>query len=105
VRNLASVALVFTGLLLQAQTPPSQLPVPTIRANTRMIVINVVATDKAGAVTDLTADDFSVTEDGSPQKLSAFGFEKPASRNKPGQSRCRRMSIRIAQVISRLPGR
>jgi VWFA-related protein len=84
VRNLASVALALTGLFLQAQTPPSELPVPTIRANTRMIVINVVATDKAGAVTDLTADDFSVTEDGNPQKLSAFGFEKPALSEQTG---------------------
>jgi VWFA-related protein len=42
-----------------------------------MILVNVVATDKSGPITDLTARDFSVIEDGKAQKLAAFAFEKP----------------------------
>jgi VWFA-related protein len=76
--------------LSQAQSPPSQLPVPTIRANTRMILVSVIANDKSGPVTDLTAQDFSVIEDGKPQKLAAFAFEKPvlseSSEEKAGKS-------------------
>jgi VWFA-related protein len=71
-------SLMLSGLLAAAQTPASQVPLPTIRANTRMILVTVVATDKSGPVTDLTARDFSVLEDGKAQKLSAFAFEKPA---------------------------
>jgi VWFA-related protein len=70
-------AALFPATLLHAQTPPSsQLPFPTIRAGTRMILVTVVATDKNGPVTDLTADDFSLLEDGKAQKLSAFSFER-----------------------------
>ena len=71
-----------TAPRLWAQTPPSQVPVPTIRANTRMILVNVVATDKSGPIADLTAQDFSVLEDGKPQKLAVFAFEK----HMPGES-------------------
>jgi VWFA-related protein len=74
---LAILTMLLTGLYLQAQTPASQIPVPTIRANTRMILVSVIATDKSGAVTDLTAHDFTVLENGKPQKLAAFSFEKP----------------------------
>lgn len=80
-RHLISVVLVSALLsitvLLRAQGPPEQVPLPTIRANTRMILVSVVATDKSGPVTDLAAKDFSVLEAGRPQKLSAFAFEKP----------------------------
>lgn len=43
-----------------------------------MILVTVVATDRNRPVTDLTAGDFSLLEDGKPQKLSAFSFEKRA---------------------------
>lgn len=76
-RSLAPFAFVLTCVFLRAQTPPSQVPVPTIRANTRMILISVIATDKSEPVTNLTAQDFSVLEDGKPQKIAAFAFEKP----------------------------
>ncbi len=76
-RRFASLTLLLAGLSLQAQMPTPEIPVPTIRANTRMILVSVVATDKSGPVTDLTAQDFSVIEDGKAQKLAAFAFEKP----------------------------
>jgi VWFA-related protein len=77
-RRLAPLAFLLAAAFLQSQTPPSQVPVPTIRANTRMILVSVVATDKSGPVTDLTSQDFSVLEDGKPQKMAAFAFEHPA---------------------------
>ena len=76
-RRLSALILLLAVPLLRAQTPSAQVPVPTIRANTRMILLTVVAADKSGAVTDLTASDFSVLEDGKAQKLAAFSFEKP----------------------------
>ena len=76
-RELATLTLLLTGLSLQAQTPASPIPVPTIRANTRMILVSVIATGAAGPVTDLTAREFSVFENGKLQKLATFSFEKP----------------------------
>jgi VWFA-related protein len=42
-----------------------------------MIVLSVIATDKSGPVTGLTANDFFVLENGKSQRLAAFAFEQP----------------------------
>jgi VWFA-related protein len=44
---------------------------------TRLVVVDVVATGKAGAVTDLQRDDFTVLEDGKEQKVRVFSFQQP----------------------------
>jgi VWFA-related protein len=51
-----------------------------LKATTRLVIVDVVATDGKGApVTDLAAKDFVVTENGSPQEVRVFAFESPAS--------------------------
>src|ERR1041385_956503 len=48
----------------------------TLRTNTRLVVVDVVATDSKGqAVPDLKAEDFTLLEDGKPQKIAGFSFE------------------------------
>lgn len=48
----------------------------TLRTNTRLVVVDVVATDSKGQpVPDLKAADFTLLEDGKPQKISSFNFE------------------------------
>ena len=50
----------------------------TLRTNTRLVVVDVVATDSKGQpVPDLKASDFTLLEDGKPQKISGFNFEHP----------------------------
>lgn len=67
------------GLFASAQTQsPSDVPSTVIKANTRLVLVDVVATDKKGApVTDLTAQDFTVLEDGKPQQVRNFSFQSP----------------------------
>src|SRR5215831_5477363 len=49
----------------------------TLRINTRLIVETVSVADKDGRLIEgLTKDDFTITEDGVPQNLSVFEFEK-----------------------------
>ena len=49
-----------------------------INVHTRLVTIDVVATDAKGhPVTDLAAKDFTVLEDGKPQRVRAFGFQHP----------------------------
>src|ERR1700727_974851 len=48
-----------------------------LKSITRLVVVDVVATDKSGAVTDLKRDDFTVLEDGKEQKLRVFNFQQP----------------------------
>jgi len=65
------IALV-PGVRTEAQTSGQQQDVlhsdQTLRTNTRLVVVDVVATDSKGqAVPDLKAEDFTLLEDGKPQ--------------------------------------
>jgi VWFA-related protein len=60
------------------QTLAQDSPSPTVlRANTRLVVVDVVATNSKGEpVPDLKAEDFTVLEDGKPQRISSFSFKQ-----------------------------
>jgi len=52
----------------------------TVRANTRLVVVDVVATDNKGEpVTGLKPGDFIVQEDGTEQEVQVFSFHQPGS--------------------------
>ena len=61
-----------------SQAQPSVYQSSTVlRATTRLVVVDVVATDSKGEpVPDLKAEDFTVLEDGKPQKVSGFTFQR-----------------------------
>src|SRR5271165_3701868 len=59
--------------VLVAQQAASDVPTITIRANTRLVVVDVVVTDKKGQpVTGLKPEDFTLEENGKKQKVSVF---------------------------------
>ena len=66
-------------LFLLAGTLPAQQSSETpytFKARSEVVLVNVVARDKKGAlVRDLTPEDFTVLEDGKPQKVSSFDIE------------------------------
>jgi len=45
---------------------------PIVRVNTRLVEVDVVVHSKGAAVTDLNQDDFTVLDNGKPQKVAAF---------------------------------
>ncbi|HEY2913464.1 MAG TPA: VWA domain-containing protein, partial [Candidatus Angelobacter sp.] len=70
-----------------AQTPPIHESATVMRATTRMVVVDVVATDRSGnPVTDLKPGDFTVLEDRSPQQVRSFNFQHPAEAAAPAVS-------------------
>ncbi len=79
VATLAAIAL-SSGPAVRAQAPqPAPRPTPGTRIeiippiSTELVQVDVVVTDKQGRpVTGLTADDFTVLEDGRPQRISHF---------------------------------
>jgi VWFA-related protein len=78
---LSLIALFFLGAYSQTNSPNQPQDVvqsdQTLRTNTRLVVVDVVATDSKGQpVPDLKASDFTVLEDGKPQKISGFNFER-----------------------------
>lgn len=53
-------------------------PIPTLKAKTRLVIVDVVATDSKGdPVTDLRGKDFTVLENGKPQDVRIFNFQHP----------------------------
>src|SRR5580698_3037092 len=59
--------------------------VPVIRAETRLVLVDTVVTDKKGNyVSDLAQKDFKVWEDGKEQVLTSFSYEDSSdSRSQP----------------------
>jgi VWFA-related protein len=56
-------------------------PASTLRVTTRLVLVDVVVTDKKGQpVTDLTVDDFVVKEGGQRQQITSFSLEQPLAR-------------------------
>lgn len=70
--SVLSLLLANTADLF-AQAVTSEIPTLTIRANTRLAVVDVVVTDKKGQpVTGLKAEDFTIEENGKKQKIATF---------------------------------
>ncbi|HEY6271062.1 MAG TPA: VWA domain-containing protein [Terriglobales bacterium] len=69
----------FTTAALAVQSQPETYrSQETLKAKTRLVIVDVVATDSHGqAVTNLKTDDFTVLEEGKPQKISNFTFQHP----------------------------
>jgi VWFA-related protein len=62
-----------------AREQKPEVPSPAIRVSVRLVIANAVVTDKDGkVVTGLGAQDFTVLEDGKPQKVTMVSFEQPA---------------------------
>jgi hypothetical protein len=57
------------------ETPPEEpQDLEILKTDTDLVTVPVVATDRGGTyITDLRAEDFTVTEDGVPQQLAFFG--------------------------------
>src|SRR5580700_4110713 len=92
-RRIACIfcSLMLSVLVVAAQQQPNATPAPAssaqgpqqpIRVTTQMVVEEVTVKDKNGKpIEGLTANDFSLTEDGVPQTLSFVEFQQlqPAS--------------------------
>ena len=84
-RVLAMACVISLALcVMSAQEPAAQnqkqTPKQTFRTTTRLVVVDIVATDDKGMpVRDLTSEDFAVTENNDPQKVIDFSFHQPGS--------------------------
>ena len=86
---LAVATLAIAGTQVPAQNPP-QPEQPTFHIGVDAVRIDAVVTDSKGQiVTDLTADDFELKDDGRPQKVTLATFVPVASgpaRSAPSQA-------------------
>jgi VWFA-related protein len=77
--TFGTATLIFSFCALAQEPDSSQAPhTSTLTVTARLVVLDVVVTDKAGnPVTDLKRDDFSVFEDGKLQRI--VSFEPPSA--------------------------
>jgi len=93
----AAACCLFLGKLA-GQTPPAQAPAPaaeaskqagpTIKAESRLVLVDAVVTDKKGNyVHDLTQNDFKVYEDNKEQGVASFSFGADTAIQARGEKR------------------
>lgn len=76
-------SLTLSAAMLQAQQTAADVPSITIRANTRLVVVDVVVTNKRGEpMAGLKPDDFTLEENGKKEKVAVF--VPPGAANKTG---------------------
>jgi VWFA-related protein len=94
IKNSISTVLALAMMMpagAQQTAPPAgarpQAPAAgttTFKANANLVILDVTAKDKGGlTVEGLKADDFTVLEDGKPQKVSVFEFQRISSTPEP----------------------
>lgn len=70
---LTTGLVLLSPLRLRGGQAVNEVPGPTIRVNTRLVLVDVVARDNKGKpVTDLKPDDFVVEENGKKEKIATF---------------------------------
>ncbi len=91
------VAIVITvGGWFQAAPSTSEVPAPTIRVSTHLVLVDVVVSDKQGKrVTGLKQDDFVIQEKGKTQKIAFF--------SSPGESEKQRAPALPPGIYSNKP--
>src|SRR5271170_4306768 len=82
----------FLGLdsnhhVAHAQQPTTaDTAAPVIHAETRLVLVDTVVTDKKGNyIRDLAQNDFKVWEDGNEQAVTSFSFEESAASSSNSQ--------------------
>ena len=64
----------------QAPAPPADSSTPVFKAETRLVLVDTIVTDKKGNyISDLTAKDFKVWEDNKEQPIKSFSVESSSS--------------------------
>lgn len=71
------LSVLFLASVPFSQEISDQLPTPTVRVNTRLVMVDVIVTDKDGKpITNLKPTDFALEESGKKQKIAVFSLQK-----------------------------
>jgi len=71
----ASIFFIAIFAVALALPLPQASPAPTFRARTRLVQVDVVVRDKNGPALGLNQDDFTLLDNGKPQKIAVFAVK------------------------------
>jgi len=72
------------ALLAQQSAPPPQNETPTFKASANLVIVTAFVRDRQGQpLPDLKKEDFIVLENGKPQSIAVFEFQKLAAEKLP----------------------
>jgi VWFA-related protein len=73
--SIAAAVVALLGAAVAARQQPPAAPQPTFRSGVELVELDAIVTDARGnVVTDLTADDFEVSEGGKVQTIATFSL-------------------------------
>src|SRR6185369_17227254 len=76
-RRSILASFLISVLIASAQQAPAPQGPTTFKSTVQLVVIDVTAKDKSGnPIEGLTEKDFTITEDGKPQEIKVFKFQK-----------------------------
>ncbi|HJZ95085.1 MAG TPA: VWA domain-containing protein [Candidatus Solibacter sp.] len=92
-KSIVVILAALTAVGQQQPQPPAQPAAqpalggrPTFSSTTSLVVVDVTVKDKSGKLVEgLSEKDFALLEDGKPQKISVFEFEKLATDPAPAE--------------------
>ena len=85
---VAMAGIAVGGWLQAAEQSSTELPAPTIRVTTHLVLIDAVVTDKQGnPIAGLHPEDFVVEENGKAQKIATFAGPLQSASDQLGSSR------------------
>ena len=97
-RILTSVLVVAAGAAYQAQAPQSGAVQETFRTGVELVRLDVSVLDKdRRPIRGLTAQDFTILEDGKPQPIAAFSAIEP-DRFQSGRSADCQFALPLARL-------
>jgi VWFA-related protein len=72
-----------------------------LKTITRLVVVDVVVTDKNGPVPGLERDNFTILEDGKPQQVRVFNFQQPRAGPRPAPAEAPKLPENLYTNIPR----
>src|ERR1700728_5213409 len=70
------LCLLYPCVLIAQSAPPGDQPVPTLRVTTHLVQVHFIVQGKNGEpVTGLTKEDFTLLDEGRPQRIAVLSYE------------------------------
>src|SRR5580692_9170481 len=101
-KRIGLAFFVAAFIFATAATAQQDAPTPTFSAATKLVEVDVVARGKDGPATGLTKEDFTLLDNGKPQKISFFSVRSARTSEPASPSAAAAVPLTAGAVSNRL---